>query len=332
MTATSVPVGLLRDEHVCSNLFARSVLGPGRATGRCSPRVLVTLLVIPLLLLALGCKPESQKVRFPRRVLVEDFQTSLDRDLSDLLLKVDRSKTGRFFGQHVMKALYDDVNVAELTLGAVELRPGQFPDRPELRPLVDECARILQMPKPRVFIVDSPGLGTSSVGFEQPAILLPSRTLKSFTDPAELRFIVGRELGHIRCGHAKWQPVLRWIVAELGGLKAIPERFAAVPLLPLLKWSREAEMSADNAGLICCQNPKAAERVLAALLLGARDPSIGEIDVDSLLKQRLGLAGSQFSELALLWREAVQQHPFVPDRIEQLRGYVESARYERIWD
>ena len=293
---------------------------------------LFAIIIAAFLLTSLGCKPAGHSIKFPKQVVLEDFQTPLDHDLSELLLKVDRSKAGRLFSQHVMKPIFDDVNVAQLTVGAIEIRPGQFPDRPEIGRIVDECARVLQMPKPRVFIIDSPGLRTSSVNFAEPVILIPSRILKNFTDLAELRFIIGREMGHIRCGHTKWQQILGRVMAELGGFNSIPEQIGAIPIMPFLKWSREAEISADNAGLICCQNPMAAERVLAAFLIGARDSSIGEVDVDSLLKQRNNTEYSQVSEWALLWREAVQQHPFVPDRIALLRGYAASRGYQRLWD
>jgi len=309
--------------------------------GRCSRHVrrlrrlpaqaLLLASTLPFLLFV-GCKPAAQQVKFPQRILIEDFQTPLDRDLSELLLKIDRTRTGQFLGQRIMKPFHDDVNVAQLTVGAIELRPGQFQDRPDLTRIVDECARVLQMPRPRVYVTDAPNLRASSVNFTEPVIVLSGRILKDFTDTAELRFIIGREMGHIRCGHTKWQPILHRVVADLGEFKRVPQQVGAIPLLPILKWSREAEMSADNAGLICCQDRKAAERVLAALLLGTGNRLIGEVNVDFLLEQRIETEHSQFSELVLLWRQAVRECPFVPDRIAQLRRYAASPRYQRLWD
>ncbi len=285
-----------------------------------------------VILLLGGCKPREQRIQFPPHVFIEDFQTPLDRDLSALLLRIDRTKAGQFVSHHFVKPLCDDVNLAELTVGAVELRPGQFANRPDLTRVVDECARVLKMPRPRLYVTDSPSLRASSVSFTEPVIILPGRILKNFTDPSELRFIIGREMGHIQCGHTKWQPILDRIVADLGDFKRVPQQVGAIPLLPILKWSREAEMSADNAGLICCQNPKAAERVLAALMVGTGSRLIGEVNVDSLLSQRTDTAHSQFSELMLLWRQALRECPFVPDRIVQLRQYAASLRYERLWN
>jgi len=91
-------------------------------------------------------------------------------------------------------------------------------------------------------------------------------------------------------------------------------------------------MSADNAGLICCQNLRAAEVTLVRLALNIEKGKIGRIDVDEFLRQREAEDLSKFSEMMLLWRQLQREHPFVPDRILQLREYYQSRAYQHIWE
>ena len=81
------------------------------------------------------------------------------------------------------------------------------------------------------------------------------------------------------------------MVCNLGKGGRVPQQLGSLPLLPVLKWSREAEMSADNAGLICCRDVKGRWReVLAALMVGTGSRLIGDVNVDLVLSQRNGSA------------------------------------------
>ncbi len=162
--------------------------------------------------------------------------------------------------------------------------------------------------------------------------MISSSLVRRFDDPVELRFVIGHEMGHIRARHVKWKTILGAIIESARIMGPLPSEAAILPFLPLLKWSREAEMSADNAGLICCQNLRAAEVTLVRLALNIEKGKIGRIDVDEFLRQREAEDLSKFSEMMLLWRQLQREHPFVPDRILQLREYYQSRAYQHIWE
>jgi len=138
----------------------------------------------------------------------------------------------------------------------------------------------------------------------------------------ELYFIIGHEMGHIKCTHVKWQMMLHL------GQSMMPELLAKVFLLPLRKWSRECEGSCDNAGLLCCQDLGVAERALMRLHLGLADSVIGHIDVDAFLEQRESEEFSTYAEASILLNQFFRTHPFTANRIRQLRAYASSKQYK----
>jgi len=272
------------------------------------------------------------RIAFPEQVLLEDFQRPLDRDLTEQLVAFERTGASQFLDSKILKPYFDDLNTREMTVKGVELRSDQFPDRPELYRIVEDCAKILGIPKPRVYIADQPGPNVYTANLTDPIIVIHSSLLRSFKDPTELRFIIGHEMGHIRCRHVKWQTTLRSIVSTIRGTKLLPDEAALLPFLPLFKWSREAEMSADNAGLICCQDLKAAERALVRLTLNLDEQTVGKINVDTFLQQRQTEDLSKFSEVILYWQQLLQDHPFVADRILELRKYEKTRQYQHLWE
>jgi Zn-dependent protease with chaperone function len=161
--------------------------------------------------------------------------------------------------------------------------------------------------------------------------VLSSAILRRFKSEAELRFLIGHEMGHIRARHVKMLTVLRCLAAALCLGGAVPDEVALLPLLPVFMWSREAEMTADNAGLICAQDRAAAETALVRQLLNLSEQDIGKINVEQFLGQREAEEHSRFSEIVLCVRQVISSHPFTPDRVRQIREYAASPRYRHIW-
>lgn len=295
-------------------------------------RLRLSMLLLGLALVALagylvarktGCRiagfPISRAVRFPEQVLDEDFQRPLDRDILEKLYAFDRSQVGTWIDWKILKPIVDDVTTLNFSVNGVEITAEQYP---QINDMVNDCARILGIKRPHVYVANRPGINALTANFAEPIIVIHSELFRRFTDPLELRFIIGHEMGHIRCRHVKWMTILNVAI------KALPLNLGAAGLLPFLKWAREAEMSADNAGLLCCQNIRAAETALARMVLNKE----GRINVDEYLKQREKLDASTFAEAVLLWNQLAREHPFIPDRIVSLREYAKSPRYRHLWE
>jgi hypothetical protein len=273
--------------------------------------------------LPVGCS----RVKVPEAVLVENFQRPLDRDLTIQLDTALQKGAARWLDSNLIKPFLDDVRISAFSAHGVEVRPGQFPDRPELLRCVNDCARILGMKPPRVFVSGTLERPAAVFGIADPVVVISASILGLLTDERELRFIIGRQFGHIRVDHARWQFLVYGTVAAARKSGLIPDDLVLAPVLPLLKWSREAEMTADNAGLICAQSLPAAEQALLKIETSTRET----LDADVFLTQSAQQSVSKFSETLLFWRELTGPQPFLADRLKQLRQYAKSVHYTHLW-
>lgn len=263
----------------------------------------------------------------PSRLLLADFQTAGDDDLMRWLRKVEDNPVTKIADEHLVKPLSDDVRTRMLAIQGVEVTREQFP---ELNSVVQTCAQILHLEDaPRVFVSHSARLPITTENYAEPVVIIHPGALDRFKKSAELRFLIGRELGHAKANHTRWRMMVKRMNSITDKLNVIGDANIS-PLLPLLRWARESEMTADNAGLICAQDEKACEQVLLCLATGV-DDSGGELNVEAYLHQCETDRLSDFSEAVLLWREWNRPTPFTPARIRQLRQYAASARYQALW-
>lgn len=197
--------------------------------------------------------------------------------------------------------------------------------------IVAECARTLAVEKPKVFVQNSSTCQAYIVGVQEPRILvLTSGLLALFEDhERELRFVIGHELGHAKCDHLRMRAVS---LAILESLRAISHRFFESDLLTsfalsnLLAWCREAEVSADRAGLLCCQDIGAANNALGMLLSGVP----GEVDVKRMQDEIQSWRQRPFVDFVAYLKGLSLEHPFVSQRMARLGQWHESGHAERI--
>jgi Zn-dependent protease with chaperone function len=268
------------------------------------------------------------KLTVPKVISCDDFQREADRELMERLHRAEGTEICARLDTHFVKPFIDDVRTRSFTIDGLEVTKAQFP---ALHSIVLDCARVLHITKPpRVFVVERTGLVIGVENFSEPVIVINTTVLRRFKDQRELRFLIGRELGHVVAGHGRWQTLLRSVQSTMNrlGIGGPPVRLA---ILPLLDWAREAEMSADNAGLVCTRDVMTAERTLVRLATGIDDFSLHDVKVDEYLKQGDAERLSDFSDLALFWKELNRPAPFAAKRIQQLRDYSESTRYRSLW-
>ena len=161
----------------------------------------------------------------------------------------------------------------ESTFNAIRLGPRQLPDVWKQAVL---AARILGLPKmPDVYISGDQMWNTYTYGTENSSfIVLGTSHLINFAND-ELLFVLAREMGHCRAGHALWKTVTRFIAGDTsvhsgllsdGLINAIsPTKLIHGALdLPLMAWARQSEITADRAGLLAVGDEALARRVLLA--------------------------------------------------------------------
>lgn len=212
--------------------------------------------------------------------------------------------------------------------------------------LVAECAATLDMPKPLVYLRNSPETAAYLVeAYGKGHLVLTSGLLALYEDrPAELKFVVGRELGHAKCQHMALRRAGYGIVGALQAIDegVVPARYQAIlPTLALGRlygWCRESEIGADRAGLLCCGEPKVAYAALLRQLHGLRaesawvDPEGPDFDAEALLKGIRRWQSRPFVAMIVDARRQSLRQPFIPERLAALKRWADTGAYRAILD
>jgi Zn-dependent protease with chaperone function/phage FluMu protein Com len=181
----------------------------------------------------------------------------------------------------------------ESTFNGIRLGPRQFPDIWHRAVL---AARLLGLPHmPDVYISGDQMWNTFTFGTENSAfIILGTAILNNFQND-ELLFVLAREMGHCRAGHALWKSVTRFLTGDISihsGLLANGLLNAISPMkliegtveMPLMMWARQSEITADRAGLLAVGDEALARNVLLAWSIRSAK-LLKQVNIDEWMKQ-----------------------------------------------
>jgi len=183
---------------------------------------------------------------------------------------------------------------------------------------------------PELYVNLDRNIQSLCVGMSKPFIVISSGSVE-LLDEAELRTLLGHELGHLQSGHAVYRTMLDTVVRWGTTFAWVP--LGAVVLRTVAaamhEWWRKAELSADRAGLLASQDPAAALR-LSMKSAGGGD--LSEVDTTAFLEQAAeydrggDLRDSVLKLRRLLWRT----HPLPVARAAELRRWVDTGDYATI--
>jgi Zn-dependent protease with chaperone function len=206
-----------------------------------------------------------------------------------------------------------------LAMKGILIGPQQYP---HIYAMAQDCAERLGIGVPQVFILYNPMINAYTLATEESGdmVVIHSSLVDACT-PAELKFIIGHECGHIHNLHSVYNNLgialsnvgLQAIASNIPGAGAVLKLLAGGLGLFLNSWSRCAEASCDRAGLICCGDLDTARYALAKLASGGGQ-SLRDINIDEYVKQ---LETTQSTPVRL-W-EAALSHPIVTKRIAMVR-------------
>jgi hypothetical protein len=162
---------------------------------------------------------------------------------------------------------------------------------------------------PDVYVSGDSQWNTYTFGSDTSAfIVLGTAILTNFQND-ELLFVLAREMGHCRAGHALWKTVTRFIAgdsAAMHGLLSNGLMNAIHPMqllqgtveLPLLAWARQSEVTADRAGLLAVGDEALARRVLLAWSIRSAR-LLKQVNIEEWMKQEEGSDDqmTRFSEM-----------------------------------
>lgn len=273
------------------------------------------------------CQGGSPKARPARRsvshVSPQRIQHHGDREASEALREVSGlDDLVGFVMKHALEKLERVSNVG----GRVRVGPNQFPG---LYEIFRGCvARSGVKPEPELFL-ENGSINAYTFGTDRPYIVLHTGAI-TLLSTSELEFILGHELGHIRFKHVL-NLTLGRVLPRFATQLPFGDVIAAGLDLALFDWERKAELSADRMGLLVCQDPDAALRVMVKLS-GVPAALYRSVNVEAFLEQYNdfeALDRDATGALAKVVRSAYQDHPWTVVRAHELRRWVIDGDYER---
>lgn len=272
----------------------------------------------------------SERIRF-QNLDKADFVSDADRWALEKLKKVPLlpQAVSKFYEVGLDRWMY------LLNMGyAVRCGPKQFPS---LHKILLDCCAIMDMPEVELYVTNNPFPNAFAGGVERPYITLRSSIIDTMSDE-QLYHLIGHELGHIKAEHVLYFSIASLIlpILDLLGKRTLGVTDVATYglLLALFEWSRQAEFSADRAGLLCSQNYETSQDANMALAAG---PS----------RLRHEMSREAFLEQAGMYQEApvmdqlgkaivfaligkTMTHPMPIHRAQALARWKGSGDYDRL--
>ncbi len=198
---------------------------------------------------------------------------------------------------------------------------------PEIADTLAQCKEVIGYNSPiELYVTNQPQFNASCFKEQSgPTILtLSSRLLEAFT-PAELRFVIGHELGHATFDHYGLPMPLTATLEEMG------VTFVSRDMsLKLFAWCRSAELSADRIGLVCAQDAEAAASGFFKLASGVASNRI-KPDLESFAKQVESLVSAPEARDKLrdddVYMDCFSTHPYSPVRVRACWAFSRSEPY-----
>ncbi len=219
---------------------------------------------------------------------------------------------------------------------AVRLGPRQCPT---LYNIHREACGVLDMPEPELYLSNNPFTNAFAGGVERPYIMLRSSIVDALTDE-ELYHLIGHELGHIKSGHILYFSVAQFLVPLLEAVgrrtMGLGDAAAIGLVMAFAEWSRQAEVSADRAGLLVAQSPETSIQANLKLCAGPNRLS-HELSMNAFLDQARAYRDTDTidSVAKMVWFYLMNwqaSHPLFVHRAHELDRWVASGQYQRIMD
>jgi Zn-dependent protease with chaperone function len=211
---------------------------------------------------------------------------------------------------------------------AVRVGPQQFPD---LYRMYQRCViRMGVYPEPPLYL-RSGGINAMTGGVEAPYIVLTSGLVSSASTP-ELEYVIGHELGHIRCQHLLYGTLSRLLPILSAQIPVIGKIVGTGISVALMEWYRRAELSCDRFGLLCVQQLDPALRVHMKLA-GVPYALYEQMNVDAFLQQYEEFEVLDQDRLSMLYKILAQlemSHPWLVVRAHRLKSWWDQGEPQRL--
>lgn len=201
--------------------------------------------------------------------------------------------------------------------------------------MLRESCNVLDMPEPELYITNNPFPNAWAGGVERPYITLRSSIVNNLTDE-QMFHLIGHELGHIKAEHVLYFSVGAVLIPllDLLGRRTLGWSDVATQalILAFYEWSRQAEFSADRAGLLVSQELNTSVDAMIRLTAG-QTRFDSELSREAYMDQaRTYQDGVDQIGKALIWIFMGKEwtHPMPVHRAQQLERWQQSGAFDRI--
>lgn len=201
---------------------------------------------------------------------------------------------------------------------------------PTLNSQIREACRILDMKEiPNCSINWFYHIGSFSVGEKSKRIVFPSGSIDLLT-PEELNFLIGHELGHMKCGHKTYHMLTEAMYRPMVGTDL--ELIMSLIKMPLLNWYRVSDFTADRMGLLCCQDIEVAIKTMIKMA-GLPKKYHNQIHIKSFIQQAIDFNKNHsglFDEMVKYLSINAACMPWLVQRAAELLIWYQSGEFDRI--
>ena len=246
------------------------------------------------------------------------YQTDGDLRLSRELSRLSDSKASYFFSKKYYEVYKRHYSKGKLMTQMTKVGEDQLP---KIYNMVKDACDILGVEKvPNIYITNSNGTNIRVTNRLNPTIFISSDFTWAFK-PEELRFLLAREVAHIRLGHLYYLDLIAGMrsFTRMALPKFVSEVIVGSIGIKLMQWYKEAEISADRGALVVTGDMDVALQALVKLNIGANfEDNYPGLNIDAYIKQLSNLKDDRIETASAVIHELENNNPFVTVRVRHL--------------
>ena len=222
----------------------------------------------------------------------------------------------------------------EASFNAILLSEKQLP---QIYGQAVRAARILGMSHmPDVYLSGDRAWDCLTFGTNRDSFIVIGSALTGNFQGVDMLFLLAREMGHCKAGHALWKTVIRFFLGEQGPSKGFmaggifnailsPTHLITGAIeMPLLAWARQAEITADRAGLLAVGSEEVARRVLLSWSLRS-SVMFRQLNIDDWLEQQ-SIEDDHYTRLSEITTSST---PYLGPRMKRLTEFARSPELKQ---
>lgn len=218
----------------------------------------------------------------------------------------------------------------EAAVNGVRLSEKQMPDIFEL---AIRAARIVGLNHlPEIYVSGQNMWDAVTMGSQTASFVSVGSVLTNFRGD-DLLYLLGRQMGHAKAGHALWTTVVNLLAGRQPGNRSLmsdgmlsflsPSKLIESGInAPLMAWQRHSAITADRAGLLVVGKPEVARRVTLQMTLHSF-PLAQRINVEAWREQE----DASDDDTMRMSEFAMTSTPYAARRLKLMREFSESQEF-----